>query len=183
MSSRKGNILRATDILEAAKKANIIINKQDNDDTVLAAVKYAFLKTKISGDDIIYDPNESVALEGNSGPYLQYAHARACSILKHAQSSVASSQSLVDSLERGERSLLRKIGEYAEVIDKAVAELMPHYICTYLYELAQVFNRFYENNRVVGDKREIMRIKLVQKYADVLKNGLELLNITAPDKM
>ena len=178
MSSRKGNILRATDILEAAKKANLAANKEENGKTVLAAVKYSFLKNRIGGD-VIYDPAESVALEGNSGPYLQYAHARARSILN--KSVVVAGRAT--NLGAGERSLLRKIGEYSEVVDKSVEELMPHHICTYLYELAQIFNRFYEGNRVIGDPREAARIKLVRAYADILKNGLELLNIPAPEKM
>jgi len=60
---------------------------------------------------------------------------------------------------------------------------MPHHICTYLYDLAQTFNRFYEDNRVIDDPREAVRLHLVQAYADVLKNGLSLLNIAAPEKM
>jgi len=79
--------------------------------------------------------------------------------------------------------LLRKITEYPEVVDKAVIELMPHHVATYLYELAQVFNRFYEKNRVIDNPREAVRLQLVQAYADTLKNGLTLLNIPAPDKM
>ena len=78
---------------------------------------------------------------------------------------------------------LRKIGEYPEVVEKATAELMPHHICIYLYELAQEFNRFYENNRVIGDPREGLRLKLVESYAQTLKDGLALLNISAPEKM
>lgn len=179
MSSRKGNILRAVDILDAAHEANKTATGQDNEDTVLAAVKYAFLKNRIGGD-IIYDPAESVALEGNSGPYLQYAHARARSILAKTD---FQSASLEIKLEADERSLVRKIGEYAEVVDQAIAELMPHHVCSYLYELAQVFNRFYEHNRVLEDPRQELRLKLVQSYADTLKNGLGLLNIPAPDRM
>jgi arginyl-tRNA synthetase len=178
MSSRKGNILRAVDVLDAAYEANKAANGQDSEETALSAVKYAFLRTRMGGD-IIYDPAESVALEGNSGPYLQYAHARARSILAKASSQATQ----VDTLEPDERSLARKIGEYHEVIDKAVSELMPHHVCTYLYELAQTFNRFYEHNRVIDDPREATRLTLVQKYADTLKNGLNLLNIPAPDKM
>lgn len=181
MSSRKGNILRGVDILEAAHVANKATTGQDNDQTVLAAVKYAFLKQRIGGD-IIYDPAESVALEGNSGPYLQYAHARARSILSKAQK-VKSRKSKVESLEPGERILVRKIGEYAETVNQAVEELMPHHICTYLYELAQTFNRFYEQNRVINDPRQDLRLSLVKAYSDTLKNGLELLNITAPERM
>jgi arginyl-tRNA synthetase len=178
MSSRKGNILRAVDVLDAAHEANKAANGQDSEETALAAVKYAFLRTRMGGD-IIYDPAESVALEGNSGPYLQYAHARARSILAKASSQATQ----VDTLEADERSLARKIGEYHEVIDKAVSELMPHHVCTYLYELAQTFNRFYEHNRVIGDSREAVRLTLVHRYADTLKSGLSLLNISAPDHM
>jgi arginyl-tRNA synthetase len=140
-------------------------------------VKYAFLKHRI-GSDIVFDIKESVSLEGNSGPYLQYAHARARSIIK--KSSVQPAEQL-SNLESEERILARKIGEYAEVIDKAISELMPHCICTYLYELAQTFNGFYEKSRVIGDPRESIRLSLVCAYAQVLKDGLELLNIAAPE--
>ena len=178
MSSRKGNILRAVDVLDAATAANKKIIGTEDERAALAAVKYAFLKQRMGGD-IIYDPAESVAIEGNSGPYIQYAHARARSIL--AKVSVIDKPA--DNFEPDERSLLRKIGEYAEVVEQATAELIPHHICTYLYELAQNFNRFYEHNRVVGDRREAIRAQLVLAYADTLKAGLNLLNIPAPDKM
>ena len=82
-----------------------------------------------------------------------------------------------------ERLLACKITEYAEVLHKATTEYMPHHICTYLYELAQEFNRFYENNRVVGDEREAVRIRLVERYAETLQSGLELLGIHAPERM
>lgn len=180
MSSRKGNILRATDILNAAAVANREVTGKDDPQVILAAVKYAFLKQRIGGD-IIYDPAESVALEGNSGPYLQYAHARARSIVRKSPDSSTKVQ--IDSLEPGERSLVRKISEYPEVVDKAVQELMPHHICTYLYELAQTFNRFYEHNRVIGDPREPQRLQLVQTYVRTLNGGLTLLGISAPEHM
>lgn len=179
MSSRKGNVVTALEILEAARAAGENSQVSANDDTILAAVKYAFSKVRIGGD-IIYDPNESVALEGNSGPYLQYAHARARSILSKV--SDYQKAELLE-LQADERGLVRKLGEYSEVVDKAVVELMPHLVCTYLYELAQVFNRFYEKNRVVGDEREATRAKLVESYADRLKQGLELLGIVAPERM
>jgi arginyl-tRNA synthetase len=179
MSSRKGNFLRAVDVLDAAREANRKINGREDEQAVIGAVKYAFLKQRI-GADIIFLPEESVSLEGNSGPYLQYAHARARSIL--AKTAVQPAE-IIDELQPGERSLVRKIGEYPEVIQKAVDELLPHYVCTYLYELAQTFNRFYEHNRVVGDEREALRARLVALYADVLRDGLTILGITAPDQM
>jgi arginyl-tRNA synthetase len=60
---------------------------------------------------------------------------------------------------------------------------MPHHVCTYLYELAQTFNRFYEHNRVIDDPRQALRLALVARYADTLKQGLALLGIASPDKM
>jgi len=181
MSSRKGNILRALEILEAVRAATAVRQKKEDTDSALGAVKYSFLKQRLGGD-IVFDIDESVALEGNSGPYLQYAHARARSILKKSDA-VLGSKNQKPSLQAGERSLLRKITEYTDVVDRAVEELMPHHICTYLYETAQIFNRFYENNRVLGDTRQAIRLKLVLAYADVLKHGLGLLKIPAPEKM
>jgi len=179
MSSRKGNILRATDVIDAAAAANRQANNSNDEQVVLGAVKYAFLRQRL-GPDIIYDPAESVSLEGNSGPYLQYAHARARSVLGKTSDQPADD---IADLQQGERSLTRKISEYPEVIHQAVAELMPHHVSTYLYELAQAFNRFYEHNRVIGDDRQATRLKLVQLYADVLKDGLGILGIAAPDRM
>lgn len=178
MSSRKGNILRAVDVLDVAEEANKQATGREDERAVLGAVKYAFLKNRI-GADIIYDPEESVSLEGNSGPYLQYAHARARSILAKAEGA----ERHITDLDDAERALARKIGEYPEVLQKAVNELLPHPICTYLYELAQEFNRFYEQAKVVGDPRQAARLKLVELYADVLKDGLTLLGIIAPDHM
>jgi arginyl-tRNA synthetase len=180
MSSRRGNFLRAADVLDAAARANKAATGNEDEQVVLGAVKYAFLKPRMGGD-IIYDPNESVSLQGNSGPYLQYAHARAMSILKKATNQPA--RSFTGELNASERSLVRKLTEYPEVIDKALDDMLPHHVCTYLYELAQVFNRFYEQNRVLGDEREIDRLTLVSAYAGVLKGGLKLLGIHAPDSM
>ncbi len=178
MSSRKGNILRATDILDSAAEANKQARGQDDPQTTVSAVKYALLRQRLGGD-IIYEPEESVSLEGNSGPYLQYAHARARSVLSKAPDAERG----IDGLDEHERSLARKIAEYPEVLQKSVNELLPHHICTYLYELAQAFNRFYEQAKVVGDPREKTRLKLVELYADTLKDGLTILGINAPERM
>lgn len=182
MSSRKGNVVTALEILDAARAAGRESQVKVTEENMLAAVKYTFAKNRIGGD-IIYDPTESIALEGNSGPYLQYAHARARSILSKAQEASRESRVASHDLQVDERMLVRKLTEYPEVIEKATEELMPHHICTYLYELAQEFNRFYEKNRVIGDEREQMRLGLVNSYANTLKNGLELLGIHAPERM
>ncbi|MEK7602809.1 MAG: arginine--tRNA ligase [Patescibacteria group bacterium] len=184
MSSRKGNVLLANDIIEAADKEvsdkHNFQSESVKNDVTFGSIRYSFVKSRIGGD-IIYDPKESVSLEGNSGPYLQYAHARARSILSKSDFQGRTLETMT--VGDGERSLLRKIGEFSEVVDKAVVELKPHHICTYLYELAQIFNRFYEKNRVIGDKREVMRVLLVKSYVDVLENGLKILNIPTPEKL
>ncbi len=182
MSSRKGNVLLALDILEAARTAVAALGKNTSEATVLAAVKYAFARVRIGGD-ITYNPDESVALEGNSGPYLQYAHARACSILAKAEDQKEEGRKKKEELTVDERLLLGKLTEYVDVVERATNELMPHYICNYLYELAQVFNRFYEHNRVIGDERQATRLHLIMLYRDTLARGLSLLGIAAPEKM
>jgi arginyl-tRNA synthetase len=133
------------------------------------------------GSDIVYDAEESVSLQGSSGPYLQYAHARARSILSKGGRQVKDVQP--SNFNPAERGLARKISEYPEVVGRAAAELSPSHITSYLYELAQNFNGFYEKNRVIDDPRQDLRLKLVAAYADVISDGLGLLGITAPDQM
>lgn len=190
MSSRTGDVVTLNS-LEADIKSRVRDLHGEGKDTpevVFGSMKYEFLKHRI-GQDIIYDISESVSLQGNSGPYLQYAFVRAKSILHKASSrqQVAGDKTSIlatsYSLLPDERSLARKIGEFAEVVEEATIDLLPSYICTYLYELAQTFNRFYEKNRILGDSREAPRLRLTETYANVLKNGLKLLNIAAPDKM
>lgn len=184
MSSRTGDVITLLQVLEMLEAAVKKLAKDDLasvNETVLGALKYTFLKHRIGGD-IIFDIEESISVEGNSGPYLQYALVRANSILSKSEKSsglIANGQQL----QAGERSLLRKISEYPEVVTSAAQELMPSHVCTYLYELAQTFNRFYETNHVIGNEREAIRINLVKKYATVLKDGLSLLNISTPEKM
>jgi len=181
MSSRKGNFLRAIDVLDYAHKANAELNGAGSDGVVsLGAVKYAFLKQRMGGD-IIYDPDESVSIHGNSGPYLQYAHARACSI--KAKSTAKAIEISDATFDENERALAVKLSEYPEVTTRAVEDLMPHHICTYLYELAQAFNRFYESSRIIDDPRETTRLLLVERYQQTLAHGLGLLGITAPEHL
>ncbi len=180
MSSRLGNVLRAVDVIESVRKASAINHGDSKHDSTLAAIKFAFLKQRV-GPDVIFDIGESVSLEGKSGPYLQYAHARACSILSKVTGTDEDTSS--ESLEKDERLLAREIAKYQMVFEEAIKSLEPHIIATYLYELTQVFNRFYENNRVLDDDRSPIRIRLVKNYQRILRSGLEILNIDAPEKI
>jgi len=182
MSSRTGQVVTLTDLQTdiEQKIRELYGGDKASPDIVFGALKYEYLKHRVGGD-FIFDIDESISLQGNSGPYLQYAYARARSIIQKAGDAGQGSE--FKNFEPAERSLARKISEYPEAVHKATAELMPHHVATYLYELAQAFNRFYEHNQVIGDPRARMRLSLVRAYSQVLKNGLGLLNIAAPERM
>lgn len=180
MSSRDGDVLEISWLFDQIAQA---VAQQDKSDeaVVVGALRYEFLRVRV-GSDVVFDVQEAVSIKGNSGPYLQYAHARARSILRKADAQASKNIENMD-LEAGERSLVRKLCEYSDAMQRAAQELMPHHICTYLYELSQQFNRFYEENRVIGDPRETVRLSLVQAYADTLHTGLTVLGIPTPETM
>jgi arginyl-tRNA synthetase len=182
MSSRKGNFLRAVDVIEMVAEEHKSAQGQTDDAAVLGAIKYAFLKNRL-GADLVFEPHESISMTGNSGSYLQYSHARAQSILKKIGFDGQNITFKNQDFDKYERSLMVKLTEWPEILATAVNDLAPHLICTYLYELAQNFNRFYENSRVEGDPRADIRTCLVAAYAGILRSGLNVLGITAPDKM
>lgn len=181
MSSRSGNVLNIEWLFNQLAEAIEKRGGEVRQDTIIGALRYAMLKVSI-GSDVIFDIESSISLDGNSGPYLQYAHARACSILSQANE-IRDVSVPANSFTEGERALLVKIGGYHDVVERAVLELAPHQICTYLYELAQEFNRFYEKNRIIKDEREQVRLSLASAYATTLRDGLALLGIPAPQKM
>ncbi|MES2876107.1 MAG: arginine--tRNA ligase [Patescibacteria group bacterium] len=180
MSSRLGNVARAADVIDSVREKvrELVKDESQVESVTLGAIKYVFAKYRIGGD-ISFDIEETVSLNGNSGPYLQYAHARARSIMR--KSTVEAADDVT--LDESERSLLRKLSEYSEMTERATRELMTHHICNYLYELAQTFNRFYEKSHIVGDEREAVRLGLVRRYAATLADGLSLLGIEAPEQL
>ena len=180
MSSRLGNVTRAIDVVEAVREKvrELVEDESMIDDVTLGAIKYVFAKYKLGGD-IAFDIDETVSLQGNSGPYLQYAHARARRILEKVEGASV----LPTDIQSEDRLLVRKLGEYREIVELAAQSLEPHHICNYLFELAQEFNRYYEKNHVVGSEHEAHRAGLVSAYADTLRAGLMILGIAAPDKM
>lgn len=180
MSSRLGNVSRAVDVVAVVeeKVRELVQDEALVRPVSLGAVKYVFAKYKLGGD-IAFDIDETVSLVGNSGPYIQYAHARAASILAKA----SQVPQVGGPYDASERALLVKIGEYPEVVRKAASEYATHGICQYLYELAQEFNRFYEKSRIIDDEREALRLGLVELYKQRLAAGLALLGIDAPERM
>ena len=199
MSSRKGNFLKAVDVIDLISgelmkvQEEVSRNKGEGmssgvDPKILfGAIRYAFLKYKVGGD-IIFDIKESVSMTGNSGPYLQYSAVRAQKVLgKILESQVEKVNKKVEQkdwvLEGSEKNLVKKIMQYKKVLDEVVDELSPSKLCTYLYEIAQDFSRFYENVQVVGSEFEVERGAIVLAYLKVLTHGLSILGIEIPEKM
>ena len=201
MSSRKGNFLKAVDVLNMVRdELQNEYNSTDNT-VALAATKYAFLKYKMGGH-IIFDPKESVKMTGNSGPYLLYACVRAKKILASVNDAFeehisqrgkyGATEAHNDGPEGAfrksiftdaERNLAKKILEYKGTLKEAVAEMAPHKVASYLYELAQEFSRFYEHCPVAGSDREAERTELVKVCLDTMSHGLNILGINIPEEM
>lgn len=179
MSSRKGNFLRAVDVLEMVRE--MLGGDKADVKVVLAAIKYAFLKYKMGGD-IVFDPKESVSTVGNSGVYILYSVVRAKKILEKGSDKVATKDDIAD-VNEFELRLCKKLVQYRDVVLVAVEDKAPNKVCTYLYELAQTFSRFYENVQVVGGEHEGRLRALVVAYANVMEDGLAVLGIEAPEEM
>ncbi len=181
MSSRQGKVIEISWLIDTVRQAFSKYSDTTDDKLVTGAIRYQLLKVKL-GNDIVFDIEQSVSLQGNSGPYLMYAHARAKSILSKAGIIGVLDDQFINYDDK-ERELAIKLFEYDAILDAAVDDLRPHYICNYLYELCQTFNSFYEHSPVINSERKNLRLLLVDQYAQVLKHGLNLLGIYAPEKM
>ena len=179
MSSRKGNFLKAVDVLDMINKELKNTYNSTDAKVSLAATKYAFLKYKMGGN-IVFDPKESVKMTGNSGPYLLYSAVRAKKILTNCKNENPTDNYAYNKYER---NLIKKILEYKDVLREAVKEMAPHKVASHLYELAQEFSRFYENCPVAGSDMEIERSHIVSTYLSTVTHGLGILGIQIPEKM
>lgn len=178
MSSRDGDVIEIGWLFDEFAAAIAERGGEPTDSIVAGALRYQFLKVKI-GSDVVFDVNEAVSLTGATGSYLQYAHARARSILAKVPGDVPP----LEDVREEDRLLVRKIGAYADTLELATRQLEPHHLCGYLFELAQEFNRYYEKNQVVGSDHEAHRAAVTRLYADTLQAGLGVLGIHAPEKM
>jgi arginyl-tRNA synthetase len=192
MSSRKGNVITGESLLSDARDA-ILEKMTDRDfspteqekiatDVGVSALKYSILKQS-TGGDIIYDFESAVSAEGDSGPYLQYSFARANSILEKAKKeNILPDFAVVPDETFEVEKLLYKL---PEIVERSASEYEPHYIANYLIEVARSFNSFYGNMVIVNkeDKTSPYKIALTYAFSFVMKTGLHLLGIEAPEKM
>lgn len=182
MSSRKGNIITARELLkEVIEKA-----QERNPDPIIAeqvgigALKYMILRSA-PGGSIVFDPEKSLSLDGDSGPYLQYALVRARSILEKANATDVRKDA--HSLSSDAPMLARLLMRFPGIVKKAQVLSGPHVLATYLTQLASEWNSFYAKERIIGSDDEDAKLALVQAFATTLQNGLMLLGIPAPEKM
>ena len=188
MSSRKGNVLSGTWLLDEAKKSIIELFKCDEQTAeVLAvgAVKYGFLRVD-AVKNISFDIKESVSLQGKSGPYIQYTYARIQSILnKDKPIDVNGTLNRPASLNDEELHILRKLREFPLVIQESGSTYSPHLIAIYIYELTQKFNLFYDKHPILkADKiNKDFRLQLALAVGKVIKEGLSILGISVLDKV
>lgn len=254
MSSRTGNVLTGETILDEAKSRVMDIFEETEssldsetrevvaDQVGKAAIKYALLRANI-GADVIFDFDQSINFQGNSGPYVQYTFARCISLVRKSQ--IRNSKSQINSNDQNpnesngsqildhamgilyqidwqamgvemndeERSILRWLWQFELAVERAASEYAPHHVATYVYELAQRFNSFYNKHSILGGDRDeapnsksqitnksqisnsksqinsdfettvLFRLAITAQVARTLEVGLGLLGIEAPAKM
>ena len=130
--------------------------------------------------NIIFDWQQALNFEGDSGPYLQYSYARASSIIRKSKKKP---QLKLQNLDEKEISLIKKLSDFPEIISSSRKQLSPHIIANYSFELAQTFNELYHNCQVIGSEKEEFRLALVQAFRIVIKSSLELLGIEVMEEM
>jgi len=194
MSSRTGDNILYSDFVnqlinhskEEIKKRTPDISKTELEKKALtisiSAIKYSFLKQD-SNKTIIFNPQESISFEGNTGPYIQYTHARANSILKKIKQETKFEYSIEQTIEL---ELIKKLQQFPETIHKSSLELKPNLLANYTYELAQLFNEFYHSCPVIKEinvDTKNTRILIVNAVKQVLNISLTLLGITPIQQM
>ncbi|HYK09026.1 MAG TPA: arginine--tRNA ligase, partial [Candidatus Eisenbacteria bacterium] len=195
MSSRTGDVLTVDELLDKVKEAAGEQFKEEKEvadrdkvleQIVIGAVKYAILKGGVR-QDAKFDIETSVSLDGNSGPYIQYTYARTQSVVGKAQSTGLKPQLSQDyTVLEDEKKLMQKIAQFPEIVESAAENYAPNTICEYLFELAQLFNNFYQKYRILNansDPEKEFRLALTQGVGVILRQGLYLLGIQAPEKM
>lgn len=192
MATRKGEVVLVSDFIEEAlKKAEEEIKKRKRESKVdlkkvaeaiaIGAVRYSIAKVE-QDKGILFDWNEALNFEGNSGPYLQYVYARASSILKKLQKKKGKlTKESYEKVDDKEYALVKELALFPEIARVSLEQLRTHLLCNYVYRLAQTFNDFYESCPVINAESGVKerRILLVRATKQVLENALNLIGVPA----
>lgn len=193
MSTRKGNVVLLEDFMkEARDRAVIEVEKREKSKDVdktakiigYGALKFAILK--ISPDkNVMFDWDSALSFEGETGPYVQYSHARACSMIRKYGKTISADADFSLLKDNAEVELVKQVSRLGDVVDDATNNLRPHVIAIYAYELAKRFSEFYHACPCITDDEELSkaRMLLVESAKTALKTSLNLLGIDAPEEM
>ena len=198
MKSREGTVVDADDLMnDMINQAKHICQEFGKLDSLsseelknlyqiigLGALKYFILKVDPK-KNILFDPMASIDFNGNTGPFIQYTHARIKTLIKHSSTPIREFKTTLI-LESKERELIRLLGSYPETVVLAGEHYSPAIIANYLYDLAKSYNTFYQNISVLGTKDielRNFRIALSQKVAEVISSSSSLLGFKVPDRM
>ncbi len=193
MSTRKGTIIGANELITKAQEQATAIIEEKNPDlenkvevaklVMQGAIKYFDLSHNYKSD-IVFTWDKALSFEGNTGPYLQYTHARINGILRKVEGEPRISYDI--KIEAPDLLVLRKLNQFPEIIEIVAQSYTPNILCNYLFELSQSFNSFYEASPIMKEDDQAQknfRLALITATAQVLKNGLDLLGIQAPEEM
>jgi arginyl-tRNA synthetase len=195
MSSRTGDVVTGESLLKDVREmASEKIKNSDRDiddpqeladQIAVGAIKYMILK-QAPGNNISFDPEQALSFEGDSGPYLQYTYARTQSVLEKAKSEdVPSRPEAGPPSAENVADIKRLLYRFPEIVEDALENFAPHHVAGYLIDVARDFNSFYGDTKIVDreDTESPSRVALTKAVSIVLKNGLYLLGIEAPEKM
>jgi arginyl-tRNA synthetase len=193
MSSRTGNVIGGDDLLDMVsgkigeRVKDMRVREEDREklanDIAVGAVKFSILK-QAPGKDTVFDFEKSISFEGDSGPYLQYTHARLCALLDKAKESGIEIESYI--IEHPERELEQVIIGYTLALEKAYRDLGPHHIVQHLLLLTRAFNSMYGRIQIVDEgnkEKSAYYVMLSQAVKNILAHGLHTLGIVAPVRM
>ena len=186
ISTREGNLIKLDDLLaEAKRRAYDIVKDRGGDEALAEAIGYGAVKySDLSHDpitDIDFSWDKALALEGNSGPYLQYAYARVCSLLDKAGAGAAAGGAF-HVTEPAEKRLALQLLEFPGAVRRAADAYKPSVLADYLFQTAQLYSSFYQNSPILKSAEAVRqaRLRLVALFGEVLKTGLGLLGIETP---
>lgn len=175
--TREGKAVTLDTLLDAAEEVAA-------PEIAMAAVKYADLSSSLH-KDYVFDLDRMVATTGNTGPYLQYAHARVSQILRKAEAEGVGYAAVSVLTDPVEQAICLHLSRFGETVAEVAESLQPHKLCTYLYELATLLSSFYEQCPVMRSEGDVRasRLALCRATQRVLAAGLDLLGIAAPERM
>ena len=198
MKSREGTVVDADDLMQLmvddAYKTSMELGKFDDMTEEerreiarivgMGALKYFILKVD-ARKNMLFNPEESIDFNGNTGPFIQYTYARIRSILRKAQNNL-NTQNTQIALSNKEIELIQKMSEFGAAVEQAGKDYSPSGIANYCYELTKVFNQFYHDFSILNEsdeQKKAIRLMLSKNVAKIIKNGMSLLGIEVPERM